>query len=261
MPRRRHHEREPRVGDEHDRRAHDVQAEPQAEVHERMEFPPAVVVGVEEERLEEEQADVRQKRRREHAHQVVRELRIERDQHERQERAEGRGEREGDGQQLRELVREPVVAHVSGLVADGLDDEGEDRHGEHERREQEMELRDRPDRDAAADDGEPAIGDLFVGLVLVLGRGGLGCVARALGRRGGWRGGRGGRGDFGRLCARGLLRRRRGRLFDRAELAAQQRDGARGEHECDGKTEKDLQCAVHHGASPNQPRSVRDHDD
>ena len=70
--------------------------------------------------------------------------------------AEGRGEREGHRQQLRELVREPVVSHVSRLVADRLDDQREDRDREHERREQQVQLRDRPDRHAAADDGEPA---------------------------------------------------------------------------------------------------------
>ena len=124
-----------------------------------MELPPAVVVGVEEEGLGEEEQHVREKRRGEHAHQVVRELRIQRDEHERQERAEGRGEREGDREELRELVREPVVSQISGLVADRLDDEREDRNGKDERREQQVELRDRPDGHAAADDGKgPVLG-------------------------------------------------------------------------------------------------------
>ena len=92
------------------RRADDVEAEPQAKMHQGMELPPAVVIGVEEEGLEEEQQDVREKRRGEHAHHVVRELRIQDDEHERQRRSEGRGQREGDGEELRELVREPVVS-------------------------------------------------------------------------------------------------------------------------------------------------------
>ena len=162
-PGRRHHEREPGIGDEHDRRAHEVEAEPQAKMHQGMELPPAVIVGVEEEGLEEEEQHVREKRGGEHAHQVVRELRIESDEHERQERAEGRGEREGDGEELRELVREPVVSQISGLVADRLDDEREDRDGKDERREQQVELRDRPDGDAAPDDGEGPVLGLRVG--------------------------------------------------------------------------------------------------
>jgi hypothetical protein len=147
-----------------------------AEMHQRMEFPPAVVVGVEEERLEEEQPHVREKGRREHAHQVGSELRIQNDEHERQERAEGRGQREGDREQLRELVREPVVSPVFRLVADRLDDEREERNRQHERREQQMELCDRPDRDPAADDGEFPVLDLFVRLraVSLLGVGPLG---------------------------------------------------------------------------------------
>jgi hypothetical protein len=96
---------------------------PRPEVHQRMELPPAVVIGVEKKGLGEEEQHVREERRGEHAHQVVRELRIEDDEHERQERAERRGERERDRQELRELVRQPVVAHVTGLVADRLDDQ------------------------------------------------------------------------------------------------------------------------------------------
>ena len=149
---RRHHERQPGIGDHHDRRAHEVEAEPQAEMYQGMEFPPAVIVGVEEEGLEEEEQDVREKRGGEHAHQVVRELRIQNDEHERQERPEGRREREGDREELRELVREPVVSQISRLVADHLDDEREEWNGKDERREQQVELRDHPDGDAAPDD-------------------------------------------------------------------------------------------------------------
>ena len=127
---------------------------PRNKVHQGMELPPAVVVGVEEERLEEEEQHVREKRRREHAHQVVRELRVQRDEHEREERAEGRGERERDREELRELVGEPVVSLITRLVADRLDQNREDRDGKDERREQEVELRHRPDGHAAADDGE-----------------------------------------------------------------------------------------------------------
>ena len=135
-------------------------------MHQRMELPPAVVVGVEEEGLGEEEQDVREEGRREHAHQVVRELRIQDDEHERQGRAEGRGERERDREQLRELVREPVVSRISGLVADRLDDEREDRDGQDERREQQVQLRDHPDGHAAADDGERPVLGLLVGLRL-----------------------------------------------------------------------------------------------
>ena len=134
-----------------------------------MELPPAVVVGVEEEGLGEEEQHVREKGGGEHAHQVVRELRIQNDEHERQERPEGRGEREGDGEQLRELVREPVVSQISGLVADHLDDEREDRDGKDERREQQVELRDRPDGHAAPDDRKGPVLGLRVGRCLGLG--------------------------------------------------------------------------------------------
>ena len=164
-PARRHHEREPGIGDEHDGRADDVEAEPQTKMHQGMELPPAVVVGVEEEGFREEEQDVREKGGREHAHQVVRELRIQNDEHERQGCSEGRGEREGHGEELRELVREPVVSHISRLVADRLDDEREDGDGKDERREQQVELRDRPDGHAASDDGKRPVLGLLVGLV------------------------------------------------------------------------------------------------
>ena len=168
-PSRRHHERQPGIGDEHDRGAHDVEAEPETKMHQGMELPPAVVIGVEEERLEEEEQDVGKKGRGEHAHHVVGELRIQDDEHERQERAERRGERERDREQLRELVREPVVAQISGLVADDLDDEGEDRNRQNEGREQQVELGDRPDRHAAPDDGKGSVLGLHVGRRLGLG--------------------------------------------------------------------------------------------
>ncbi len=54
-------------------------------------------------------------------------------------------------------MREPVVSHVSGLVADHLDDEGEERNGQDEGREQQVELRDRPDGHAAPDDGKGSV--------------------------------------------------------------------------------------------------------
>src|SRR4051812_38603437 len=127
-----------------------------------MEFPPAVIVGVEEEGLEEEEQHVRKKRGGEHAHQVVRELRVQNDEHERQERSERRGEREGHGEQLRELVRQVVVSQIPSLVADCLDDERKDWNGKDKGREQEVELCDRPDRDAAANDGNGSILGLLV---------------------------------------------------------------------------------------------------
>ncbi len=137
-------------------------------MNQRMELPPAVVVGVEKEGLEKEQQDVREKGGGEHAHQVVRELGIQDDEHERQECAERRGEREGDGEELRELVRQPVVAQVSGLVADRLDDEREDRDGKDERREQQVKLRDHPDGHPAPDDGKGPVLRLLVRLCLGL---------------------------------------------------------------------------------------------
>ena len=133
-----------------------------------MELPPAVIVGVEEKGFDEEEQHVRKERGREHAHQVVRELRIQNDEHERQERSEGRGQGEGDGEELRELVREPVVSQISSLVADHLDDEREDWNGKDERREQQVELRDRPDGHAASNDGKGPVLRLLVGLRLGL---------------------------------------------------------------------------------------------
>src|SRR5438477_12057111 len=105
-------------------------------MNQRMELPPAVVIGIKEEGLGEEEQHVREKGGGEHAHHVVRELRIQNDEHERQARPEGCGEREGGGEQLRELVREPVVSQISGLVADHLDDERENWDGKDKCREQ-----------------------------------------------------------------------------------------------------------------------------
>ena len=70
-------------------------------------------------------------------------------------------------------MREPVVALISGLVADHFDDQREDRDGEDEGREEQVQLRHRPDRDTAADDGEASILGLDVRLRL----------GRRLGRR------------------------------------------------------------------------------
>ena len=197
-------------------------------MHQRMEFPPAVVVGVEEEGLEEEQQDVREKRRGEHAHQVVRELRIQDDEHERQERSERRGQRERDGEELRELVGEPVVSHIPGLVADRLDDEREDRDGEDERREQQVQLRDRPDRDAAPDDGKPS--------------------GRRPPRRAcpsAWPCSRASSFSPARLSdadGRGL-----GSLLSLAHCRRRGPQWPREHHECGDSTEKDQQSAVHQG--------------
>ena len=65
-------------------------------------------------------------------------------------------------------MREPVVPEIPGLVADRLDDEREDGDGEDEGCEEQVQLGDHPDRDAAADDREPPILRLTVGLVLGL---------------------------------------------------------------------------------------------
>ncbi len=164
---RRRHEGEPRVGDQHDRGADDVQPEPEQQVRDGGELPPAVVVGVQEERLGEEQQHVGRERRREHVHQVVHELRVEQHQHEEQERPEGRGERERHGQELGELVRQLVVALVPVQPADELDDQGEQRHRQHEGGEQQVQLRQHPDGDAAADHRKAPIGLLDVGLLAV----------------------------------------------------------------------------------------------
>ena len=186
----RHHEGEPGIGDQHDAGADDIEANPQAQVHERMELPPAVVVAVEEAGLQEEEQDVGKERRREHAHQVVGELRVQRDEHEGEERAEGRGHRERDREELGELVGEPVVARITGLVADRLDQHREDRDGEDERREQQVELRHRPDGHAAADDGKGSILGLDVrpGPGGCLGGGSFGLQSRRPRRRVGHRG-------------------------------------------------------------------------
>ena len=162
------HERQPGVRDQHDRRADDVQAQAEQQVHLRRELPPAVVIGVEEEGLEEKQQYIWEKCQRKDAHQIVGELRVQDDQHEGQESAERAGERERDRQQLGELVRQAVVALVLGAEADELDDQREHRHREHEGGEQQVELRHDPDRDAAADLGELPILDFLVRELLVL---------------------------------------------------------------------------------------------
>ena len=233
-PARRHHEREPRIRDEHDRGAHDVEAEPETKMHQGMELPPAVVVGVEEEGFREEEKDVRKEGRREHAHQVVRELRIQDDEHERQRRAEGRREREGHGEQLRELVREPVVFLVSRRVADRLDDDREDRDGKDERRKQQVELRDHPDGHAAPDDGEGPVLSLLVGLGLgrFLGVGLFGGQSLDAGRG-----------------VDGHRRRAVGLLVLAAPKPRDHLNRPDEHHECGDGTEYDEQFAVHHGGS------------
>ena len=206
----------------------------------RLELSPAVVVGVEEEGLGEEEHDVGQERRREHAHHVVRELRIQDDEHERQRRAERRGERERHRQQLGELVREPVVSQVAGLVADRLDDEREDGDGEDERREQQVQLRDHPDGDAAADPGNGPVLRLLVGLrrgrrrPRPASRRPASAVAVPPGRAASW--GAGAR-SGGRLLGH-AARQRRGH-----------RDRPREHRESGDGTEQDQQRAVRHGAS------------
>ena len=235
-PVRRHHEREPGIRDQHDRGAHDIEADPQEEMNDRMELAPSVVVGVEEEGLREEEQDVGKKRRGEHAHHVVRELRIQDDEHERQGCSEGRGERERDREELRELVGEPVVSLITRLVADRLDENREDRHGKDEGREQEVELRNRPDGHAAPDDGEGSVLGLDVRL----------CPSRRF-----------------RCCALvGQSRRARRRVDDRGRspvrllvLAVRQErrdqhDGAEHHQTGDG-TEHEQQFAVHRCAPPS----------
>ena len=124
-------------------------------------------------------------------------------------------------------MREPVVSQIPGLVADRLDDEGEDGDGEDEGGKQQVQLRDHPDRDAAADDREPAVLRLLVGLVLGL--------FRRRGRRG------------GRCCGRRCCCRRcrcAGRLLQRRGQGRPHRPSKHRErgHE----TEKDQPFAVHH---------------
>ncbi len=229
-PGRRHHEREPGIGDEHDPRADEVEAKPQTKMHQGMELPPAVVVGVEEKGLEEEEQDVREEGGREHAHQVVRELRIQDDEHERQECSERRSERERDGEEPRELVCQPVVSQISSLVADRFDDEREDWDGQDERREQQVQLRDHPDGHAASDDGEPPILGFLVGLVLEL-----------FGRRGRLVGLSRGTGRLVHGRGRGLVRL--------LVLAAHEPRGhprrPTEHHDCGDGTEKDQAFAVH----------------
>ena len=211
-------------------------------MHQGMELPPAVVVRVEEEGLGEEEQHVREERRREHAHQVVRELRVENDEHERQERPEGRGERERDREELRELVREPVVSRISGLVADRLDDEREDRDGQDERREQQVELRDRPDGDAAADDRERAVLGLLVGLRL-----GLVLRVRLLG----------GQSLRARRCVDGRGRRPVRLLVLAAHQQRRHPHDPGEHHEAGDGTEKDQQFAVHRAfITPWRPPSL-----
>ena len=115
---------------------------------------------------------------------------------------------------------------IPGLVADRLDDEREDRDGEDERREQQVQLRDRPDGDAAADDGDRPVRDLLVGLVL------LGLVLRV---------------EF----LAGEAVRRTGGAWAASWLsliAAEARSSSpREHHECGDGTEKDQQFAVHQG--------------
>jgi hypothetical protein len=220
-------------------------------MHQRMEFPPTVVVGIEKEGLEEEQQDVREKSRREHAHHVVRELRIQDDEHERQRRAERRGQRERHRQQLGELVREPVVSQVAGLVADRFDDEREDGDGEDERREEQMQLRDHPDGDAAPDPRNGPVLRFLVGFRRSLLGGGRRWQGLLLPT--GWRlGGRGGGRSRGRGRGGGL-----GRLLGHA---ARQRRGHRDrphEHrEAGHGTQQDQQrTSGHHGSVRYGPQA------
>ena len=147
--------------------------------------------------------------------------------------SEGRGEREGDGEELRELVREPVVSQISGLVADRLDDEREDWDGKDEGREQEVELRDHPDGHAAPNDGKGPVLRLLVGLRPGLALRGclLGGQSRGAGR---WR--RRSRQEPGKAPCTPAAHQHRDHL-----------DRPREHHECDDGTEKDQQFAVHHG--------------
>ena len=162
------HEGQPRIGDEHDAGAHQVEHHAEEEVGLLAHLPPRVVVGVEERRLGEEQQHVGQEGRREDRHQVVGELRVQDDQHEGEHPAERRRQGEGRRQEAHELVGQAVVAHVLGAEADELDDQGEHRHRQDEGGEQELHLGDDPDRRPAADHRERAVLGLLVRLLLRL---------------------------------------------------------------------------------------------
>src|SRR5262249_13111936 len=97
------------------------------------------------------------------------ELRVVADEEEEEERAQQRRRRERRERQLDQLVREPVVLGVARPPANRLDDDREDRYAEDEGREVQVELRDRPDRQARADQREGAVRGLLGG---VLGQGG-----------------------------------------------------------------------------------------
>ena len=142
-----HHERGPGIAYEHQGRPHDVQQHTQTNV-ETLPSPqplPGAVVQVEGRRFQKEEYGVHVHRRREDAYEIVGEPGVQAKKRERKETAQCGCRGEGGGQELRELVRQAVIALVTGSPTDELDDDREDRNAQHERREQKVELCDEPD--------------------------------------------------------------------------------------------------------------------
>ena len=161
VARRRHHVREPRIGNEHHDRAPDVEQDAQTPVHDLgpavLPPVPTVVVEIQRERLEKENGAVHPHRWREYRKQVREELGIERRQEKRERRPPEGRRAVGDQQQPREFFGQPVVALILAEDADPLGHHSEDRHAQHERREHQVDLGGDPDGGAAADQWEVPI--------------------------------------------------------------------------------------------------------
>ena len=167
VPWRGHHVGEPRVRDEHHDRAPHVEQDAERPVAPfgpaRLPAVPPVVIEVEGERLDEEQADVQPHRGPEHRGEVGEESGVEGRQEEGQHRPPDRGRAVGHEQETRELLAQAVVALVLAEDADRFGDDGEQRHAEHERREHQVYLGGDPDCRPCPDDREFAVGARRVG--------------------------------------------------------------------------------------------------